>query len=308
MVTSRFVPAAPYCLERTVGTFARFPSERVDRVSPIGFRRAYSTDTDVVVLEATQEHSRSLDSPVDAQCLNSDSVFNASDSFSLIRRQLAVDEQIDEVDHLLRSNRLLQTLSDPLRGLRRTLDPTPFEGLVSSILAQLISISGAAVVRGRFVEAFGSCVTVDDEEYWTFPAPERLDGETVDRISSLGMTGTKAKAILAVARACCAGELNLGQLSSEADESIVSHLVSFPGIGPWTAEWFLINVMGRMSTVPAGDLGIRRSTGTWMLGGRMPTPAEVREIYDPFGPLRAYVAYYVLSAERYALTPESGIR
>lgn len=303
MITDRFVPAAPYSLERTVGAFSRFPSERVDRVSPAGFRRAFSTETGVVVLEATQTPAPNFDAPVTVRCLNQDSVADPCDSLDDVRRQLAVDEPIDEVDHILRSHERLRILSDPLRGLRRTLDPTPFEGLVSSILAQLISISGAAVVRGRFVEAFGSCITVEGEDYWTFPVPEAIEGETVDRIASLGMTRTKAKAILAVASSCHSGELNLDQLSRETDNSIVSHLVSMPGIGPWTAEWFLINVMGRMSTVPAGDLGIRRSTGTWLLDGRMPSPAEVRELYESFGPLRGYIAYYVLSAERYKLTP-----
>jgi 3-methyladenine DNA glycosylase/8-oxoguanine DNA glycosylase len=112
------------------------------------------------------------------------------------------------------------------------------------------------------------------------------------------MTRAKAGAIQEVGKLCAAGELDRAQLNRATDQDVIRHLIALPGIGPWTAEWFLINVLGRMSVVPAGDLGIRRSTGAWLLDGDLPSPAQVRQIYEPFGELRAYVAYYVLSAER----------
>ncbi len=294
---------APYSLSRTVGAFSRFPAERVDRVTAAGFRRAFATDGGVVLLEASQAETPQLSAPVSIEVVSADDFVDVDHAISQLQRQLAIDEPIADVHATLDSSPDLRPLTGALAGLRRTIDPTPFEGLVSSILAQLISIAGAAVVRSRFVEAFGQLVSHDGDEYWTYPSPESLDGVSRDRLASLGMTGNKAKAILAVAEACKRGELTLEQLDRESDEAIVTQLVAMPGVGPWTAEWFLVNVMGRMSVVPAGDLGIRRSTGNWMLGGRMPTQAEVRELYEPFGERRAYIAYFILSAERFQLQP-----
>jgi DNA-3-methyladenine glycosylase II len=72
-------------------------------------------------------------------------------------------------------------------------------------------------------------------------------------------------------------------------------------VGRWTAEWFLVNVLGRSNVVPAGDLGIRRETGRWFFGGESPSELETRRFYERFGELQGYVAYYVLSAARLQL-------
>jgi DNA-3-methyladenine glycosylase II len=306
VIAHRFDPATPYSLDRTAGAFARFPHERVDLYDASAFTRAYDTPNGVVVLRVTQPHIEDSDSSVHVCQLCSTGDPDVDIALDVVRRQLAFDEPVEQVDSLVRTDAGLPELADALRGLRRTIDPTPFEGLVSSILAQLISIAGASVVRGRFVERFGTSLELPDGvTCWTFPAPDALEGATLDDVASLGMTGTKARAILAVADASQRGELDLEQLATEPDEAIVKHLVAMPGIGRWTAEWFLVNVMGRMCSVPAGDLGIRRSTGNWLLGGRMPSEREVRDLYEPFGPYRGYLAYYILSAERFKLSPPS---
>lgn len=220
-----------------------------------------------------------------------------------IARLLSINEEIQPLYDLMSADPTLDWLARQLQGLRRTLDPTPFEGLVSSIFAQLISIRGAAVIRGRFVAAFGDAIEYEGERYWAFPHPEQVVDARVDQLCGLGMTQVKARAIQTVAKMTLDGELDRDELAGLADEDVMGHLITIPGVGPWTAEWFLINVLGRMTVVPAGDLGVRRSTGRWLGTGEMPTSAEVKTIYAPFGDLRAYVAYYVLSAERYALEP-----
>lgn len=305
MSSLRIDPPRPYSLSRTTGAFARFPEESVDIVVPGGYRRAFDVDGVPVLVEATQDESGAAGSAVEIQVLSPERLANvqATGAMTQMRRVIALDETIDEVIQLLRNDERVSGLAPHLTGLRRTVDPTPFEGLVSSIIAQLISISGAATVRARLVRHFGYAIEYRDSEYWVFPDPAAVVDSTVDELCSLKMTSAKARAILAVARAAMDGELALDQLRCHSDREIIAHLTSLPGVGPWTAEWFLVNVMGRMSVVPAGDLGIRRSTGDWLLDGEMPSPEMVREVYDPFGDQRAYVAYYVLSAERFGISP-----
>lgn len=306
MGTLQVEPPPPYSLSRTAGAFARFPEESVDIVVPGGYRRAFDLDGVPVLVEATQDESTPSEAPVTLRVLSPEHPEDEQSSHAMerMRRVIALDEPVEELYQLLRDDQRISGLLPHLVGLRRTIDPTPFEGLVSSILAQLISISGAATVRRRLVHRFGRAITYDEREHWVFPNPAAVVDSTVDELCSLKMTSAKARAILAVARAAMDGELSRAQLQRRSDREIVEHLTSLPGVGPWTAEWFLINVMGRMSIVPAGDLGIRRSTGNWLLDGEMPSAEKVRELYQPFGEQRGYVAYYILSAERFGISPE----
>lgn len=304
MASARIRPARPYSLEMTVGAFRRFPHESVDRVGDFGYRRAFKCDDRLVLLQANQASDEEpLAAPVSITPLTHASESTTDAARQKLLRILAVDEEIEPVYQAMKSDPRLRFLAQRLCGLRRTIDPTPFEGLVSSILAQLISIRGAAVVRTRFVRAFGRCVTYEEQEYWAFPEPEHVQDATIDQLCGLGMTQTKARAIQNVAMLSARGELDLTDFQRLPDSEVIRELVTLPGIGPWTAEWFLINVLGRMSVAPSGDLGIRRSAGNWLLDGAMPSPVELTELYEPFGELRAYVAYYVLSAERLNLTP-----
>ncbi len=303
MESLRIQPRPPYSLERTIGAFARFPEELVDRVEAGTYRRLIVLQGQPVLVQV-DELDPSASNPF-LRLARLSGHLPLDEAAARVTRMLAVHEPLDELYETLANHPTLSVLSVHLAGLRRTVDPDPVEGLVSSVLAQLISIRGAAVIRARVVRRFGTSVTLDDQEYWSFPQADALAGSSVDELCSIGMTRAKANAILAIAAAALTGELDLEQLERESDETIRTHLISLPGIGPWTADWFLVNVMGRMRVVPSGDLGIRRSTGNWLLGGRMPSPDEVRDLYDPFGEHRAYVAYYVLSAERLGIQPPS---
>jgi DNA-3-methyladenine glycosylase II len=294
-------PAAPYSLERTVGPFARFPEERVDIVHDRGYRRAFDTSSGIILIHAQQQPTDALDAPVGFRLLAGQCADAETEVRDTLRWMLAFDEPIDELYRVMESHSRLDYLASQLCGLRRTRKWSPFEGLVFSILAQLISIRGAAVVRGRLVHAYGEMLEHEGKQYWTFPHPSRFGSVTVDELCQLGMTSAKARAILAVAGLAEAGELELEQLLSESDDAVMRHLISVPGIGQWTADWFLVNVLGRMHIVPSGDLGIRRVTGKWLLDQEMPDASETRRAYEAFGEYAGYVAYYVLSAERHQI-------
>ncbi|MBA3780030.1 MAG: hypothetical protein H0X16_12180 [Chloroflexi bacterium] len=66
------------------------------------------------------------------------------------------------------------------------------------------------------------------------------------------------------------------------DEAVIERLVELPGIGRWSAEWFLARTLGRPRVV-AGDLGVRKAIGAAYLAGRMPSEAEVRQLTAHWG-------------------------
>jgi DNA-3-methyladenine glycosylase II len=155
--------------------------------------------------------------------------------------------------------------------------------VVRSISAQQITLRFAAVLRARLARRFGVRHTVpvpdgpagaEPGEVWSLDAAA-LAGAEVAELRALQFSTAKAVAIVTVAGAVADGRLRLEELWALPDEQVVERLVAFPGIGRWTAEWLLARTLGRPRVV-AGDLGVRKAVGAAYLGGRLPSPAEVR--------------------------------
>ena len=155
--------------------------------------------------------------------------------------------------------------------------------VVRSISAQQITLRFAAVLRARLARRFGVRHPVPVPggaadgglgEVWSLDAAA-LAGAEVAELRALQFSTAKAVAIVTVAAAVADGRLRLEELLALPDEQVVERLVAFPGIGRWTAEWLLARTLGRPRVV-AGDLGVRKAVGAAYLGGRLPSPAEVR--------------------------------
>jgi DNA-3-methyladenine glycosylase II len=188
------------------------------------------------------------------------------------------------------SDPLLAQLAKRLRGFRPPLSPDPFEMLVGAISAQQISLRAALAVRNRFVERFG----VRAERAYAFPAAERVASATRDELTALGFSGRKAEYILAVARS----GLDYGALATLSDDEVKATLTALPGIGEWTADWFLARHLARPRAWPAGDLALRKVVSGFYGDGRQLTTQEVREIGDRFDPFQNLSAHYLLLGNR----------
>ena len=167
-------------------------------------------------------------------------------------------------------------------GLRPVVDRDPFTAIVKSISAQQVNLQWACSTRRRLVTAFGRRYEVAGEEVWALDA-ERLAGTEPAEIRALQFTTKKAEFIVAAARAAAAGELALDTFEMQSDDAVIERLTALPGVGRWTAEWFLARTLGR-PVVVAGDLGVRKAVGLAYFDGRMPSEAEVRSATAHWGP------------------------
>jgi DNA-3-methyladenine glycosylase II len=301
-VRSQEHPPEPYSLAKTIATFSRFPDELVDLVRGGRYRRLFEGPGGVVLATAKQTSGGSVDIILQARS-GPDRTDLEATVLRTVRDVLALEEDISLVRTALQRHPRLAVIDAHLSGLRRVRDPSPIEGLVTSILSQQITIRYAATLRARLAQQYGTCAEFDGERYLTFPSVQSLSQATEPDLRGLGMTAGKARAIAYAVRAAGSGELDIQQLRRLNDSQVIAHLVRFPGVGRWTAEWFLVNVLGRTAVVPAGDLAIRRETGRWCFDGAMPTELETRAFYDRFGEVQGYVAYYVLSARRAGIEP-----
>ena len=170
-------------------------------------------------------------------------------------------------------------------GLRPPLLADPFEMLVTSVTAQQISLPAATAIRSGLVRRFGRRVAHRAVEWWAFPRQDDLRGAD---LSGLRLSAAKMRAIAALAEA----DLDLAGLD---DGAVIDRLTALPGVGRWTADWFLARCLGRPDAVAAGDLGVRKAVARWFAGEPIWPEARVREAVKRFGE-HANLAVHVLLA------------
>lgn len=177
-----------------------------------------------------------------------------------------------------------------LPGFRPTLNPRPFEALVVAITTQQISLRAAAAIRARFVERFGTRHVVA----WEFPSRERVARLQVDEITAIGFSRRKAEYVIGLARS----DLDFESLATLADDEIITALTALPGLGRWTADWFLARHLARPGAWPAGDLGVRKAVARFYADGRPLSIQEVRSMGERFAPFQNLSANFLLAGAR----------
>jgi DNA-3-methyladenine glycosylase II len=184
----------------------------------------------------------------------------------------------------------LREIVPRLAGFRPPIVGDPWEALVGSITAQQVSLYAALAIRTRFVERFGEQVGLA----WAFPARGRVAAAEPEELVALGFSRRKAEYTVGLARS----DLDLDALAGLPDYEVKARLVALPGIGEWTADWFLARHLARPDAWPAGDLGLRKAVARFVLDGRDPSVEETRAIGERFVPHRNLAAHYLLTAMR----------
>lgn len=160
----------------------------------------------------------------------------------------------------------------------RTADSN-FAGMVMHILAQQISARVALVLYDRLVTVTGGA-----------PTPESVVQLDVEQLKAIGTSHSKATYVRALADAVTSGALDIEQLSAVGDDDAEVALTRVKGIGPWSAEMFLIHQLRRRDILPAGDLGIRSAVKNLDSLGAVPSIDDVRARGEAWKPYRTYAA------------------
>ena len=156
-----------------------------------------------------------------------------------------------------------------------------FESLAEIIVYQQLAGRAAATIHGRFVGALEGTVT-----------PEAVLAASDELLASCGLSRAKASSIRDLADQVAAGRIELERIGRLSDDEVVDHLTRVRGIGPWTAQMFLLGTLGRLDVWPTGDYGVRAGFGrAWGLD-EIPTAKELTELGEPFRPYRSLVAWY----------------
>ena len=162
-----------------------------------------------------------------------------------------------------------------------------FAALVRSIMYQQLAGAAASTIHGRFLKLFKKRLS---------PAAVLALPEGIMRTA--GVSGAKAAAITDLARKVKDGTVPLDAVDSFSDTELIAHLVQVRGIGPWTAEMFLIFQLRRLDVWPVGDYGIRKGYALAYGLSRMPTPKRLDMEGERFRPYRTVAAWYCWQAVR----------
>ncbi|MEP7764093.1 AlkA N-terminal domain-containing protein [Sanguibacter sp. 25GB23B1] len=209
----------------------------------------------------------------------------------LVRRWLDLDRDVDVADAHLRRSELLRPLVAARPGLRVLGSTDGFETAVMTVLGQQVSLAAARTFGGRLVAGLGSPAPAGLR---AFPGPAVLAATDAEDLRALvGLTRARAATVVTLARAVADGAVHLGwevagappvHHSSEDGvpdpDELRASLIALPGIGPWTADYLALRVLGDRDAYPADDLVFKRALG-------VPTGRAAAALSGDWAPWRA---------------------
>lgn len=153
-----------------------------------------------------------------------------------------------------------------------------FEGLARIVVSQQVSAASAAAIWQRTVLAVQPF------------SPQRVRALREEDLGAAGLSRPKVRTLKAVAEAIASGELDLDALSSARDDEIRAALTAIHGIGPWTADIYLMFCLGRADSWAGGDLALQLAVQSVLGLEARPDAAELEAIAVRWRPWRAVAA------------------
>jgi DNA-3-methyladenine glycosylase II len=161
----------------------------------------------------------------------------------------------------------------------RVADGDPLAGLVLHIVSQQLSVKVALQMYARVERLVGGAITAAG-----------LAATTEDALREQGLARAKGRALVELGQRIAAGEVDLAAIAQLDDAAAVAALLDLRGVGPWSAQVFLMHELHRPDVFPAGDVGLRAALAE--LEGRATpyTVAELEERVERWRPYRSYAA------------------
>lgn len=183
-------------------------------------------------------------------------------------------------EHFQRSDPLLHQALEKIGELEIMTTRVPeeyFLSLCREIIAQQLNGTVAEVIFKRFEN-----LSVEGKI-----TPEGVINLSDKQLRSTGMSNSKVKFLKDLAQNIMNGKLDLEKLRGLEDIEVIRELVKVKGIGPWTAEMFLIFCLGREDVFSFGDLGLKNAVKK-LYQLENPTKEELEKIVLKWSPYRSY--------------------
>lgn len=186
------------------------------------------------------------------------------------------------LNHFKKHDQRLYTFALKIGELENIKKESPknyFLRLCREIAGQQLSEHASHAIFSRFKKLYPKRVS-----------PKVILQTAHERLRDVGMSHAKAKYLKNLAQAVADKKLQLNKLDSMSDEEIKKQLIQIKGIGPWTAEMFLMFTLGRIDVFSHGDLGLRKALKKIYGFKKDPSIKTVERIIKKWSPYKTYAA------------------
>lgn len=159
--------------------------------------------------------------------------------------------------------------------------PPGFATLVLFIVEQQVSLASAKAVFERLVDLLGVV------------GPQMVADADLDDLGRAGLTRQKQRYLKLLAAAVLDGRLDLEGLAALPDDAVRRLLLAQTGIGPWTADVYLLSALRRHDIWPIGDRALQIGVGDLLEMSAPPAPDELDDIGERWRPYRSVAARLV---------------
>jgi DNA-3-methyladenine glycosylase II len=159
-----------------------------------------------------------------------------------------------------------------------------YGALLRSIVGQQLSTRAARAIYGRLTDRYGGRTPMPVEVLEDDPDELRL---------AAGLSHAKVRYLRSLAEHVLDGSLDLERLDSLPDDEVIAALVAVKGIGPWSAQLYLMFHLGRPDVIAVGDLGLRKAVMLRYELPQLPDPATMERIAEPWRPYRTLASRFL---------------
>jgi DNA-3-methyladenine glycosylase II len=169
-------------------------------------------------------------------------------------------------------------------ALRRR--PAGFAGLCAIVCSQQLSTASAGAIWARLAAAFDPF------------HPDALRRARAAKLGRLGLSRPKIKTMKALGNAIAKGAIDLAALSGMEADAAHAALTALHGVGPWTADIYLLFCLGHADAWPAGDLALQEAARLAFKLKRRPAGKDMIMLAEPWRPWRGVAAHLLWSYYR----------
>lgn len=154
-----------------------------------------------------------------------------------------------------------------------------YAGLCAIVCGQQLSVASAAAIRDRLFAAF------DPFHH------DAVRDARADKLKRLGLSNAKIKSIKEIAKAVGKGAIDLNAVGEMDADAAHGLLTALHGVGPWTADIYLLFCLGHADAFPSGDLAVQEAARIALNLRKRPDAKQLTKIAEAWRPWRGVAAH-----------------
>ena len=154
-----------------------------------------------------------------------------------------------------------------------------YPGLCAIVCGQQLSVASAAAIRDRLFKAF------DPFHH------DAIRKARPEKLKRLGLSNNKVKAVKEIGKAVAANHIDLDAIGNMDADVAHEALIGLHGVGPWTADIYLLFCLGHADAFPAGDLAVQEAARIALGLRKRPDAKALTKIAEAWRPWRGVAAH-----------------